>query len=226
VISVGPRKYGDAGQAFPIYITVVAGLLFLAFAYFAVGQAAATRNGAQGAADAAALAAAQNARDQLRRGLLDAILTPGSWDDFLNGNGFGTYSGCREAERFADKNGSEVVHCDRLSGFRNGFTVEVKTRYTVGDSIVPGTEDKHAEATATAVIEPRCRFQSPDESPGLGQGQGNGQGSNENPNPDEGEDHKKPILGLKCDGEDLPIDPKNLDLFPHAADLFSVYLAD
>jgi hypothetical protein len=42
-----PRRYGDAGQAFPIYIVVVGGLLFLAFAYFAVGQAAANRNGAQ-----------------------------------------------------------------------------------------------------------------------------------------------------------------------------------
>jgi hypothetical protein len=37
----------DAGQAFPIYITVVAGLLFLALAYLAVGQAAATRSEAQ-----------------------------------------------------------------------------------------------------------------------------------------------------------------------------------
>src|SRR4051794_28092055 len=59
------RKYHDAGQAFPIYITVVGGLLFLAFAYLAVGQAAATRNGAQTAADAAALAAAQDLRDKL-----------------------------------------------------------------------------------------------------------------------------------------------------------------
>ena len=59
------RSPRDDGQAFPIYITVVGGLLFLAFAYFAVGQAAVNRNGAQTAADAAALAAAQEARDQL-----------------------------------------------------------------------------------------------------------------------------------------------------------------
>ena len=59
------RRYGDSGQAFPIYITVVGGLLCLALAYFAVGQAAVNRNGAQSAADAAALAAALNTRDEL-----------------------------------------------------------------------------------------------------------------------------------------------------------------
>ncbi|MEK8172388.1 hypothetical protein NKH77_33525 [Streptomyces sp. M19] len=37
------RRAQDAGQAFPIYITAVAGLLFLALAFFAVGQAGATR---------------------------------------------------------------------------------------------------------------------------------------------------------------------------------------
>jgi hypothetical protein len=68
-----PRLAGDAGQAFPIYITAVAGLLFLALALFAVGQAGATRNGGQTAADAAALGAAEDFRAQLRKGLLDAI---------------------------------------------------------------------------------------------------------------------------------------------------------
>ncbi|WP_194292244.1 pilus assembly protein TadG-related protein [Streptomyces jumonjinensis] len=37
---------------------MVAGLLFLALAFFAVGQAGASRNGTQSGADAAALAAA------------------------------------------------------------------------------------------------------------------------------------------------------------------------
>ena len=60
-----PRRYGDAGQAFPIYITVVGGLLFLALAYFAVGQATVNRGGAQTAADAASLAAAQYVRYHL-----------------------------------------------------------------------------------------------------------------------------------------------------------------
>jgi hypothetical protein len=213
------RKHNDAGQAFPIYITVVAGLLFLAFAYFAVGQAAVTRNGAQGAADAAALAAAQDARDQLRRGLLDAVLDPGAWNDFLNGNRFGTYSGCQEADRFAARNDADVMSCDQLPGLRRGFTVEVKTRSTVGDSIVPSTEDEHATATATAVIEPRCRFESPDELRDQ-QRAGNG-----NSAPDEGKGHRKLVLGLKCGDEDLSIDPKGDDPFPDAADLFSVHLA-
>jgi len=80
-----PRGRGDAGQAFPIYITVVAGLLFLAFAYLAVGQAAANRNGAQTAADAAALAAAQDTRDQLAELWKLDVKDPAKWWDIFHG---------------------------------------------------------------------------------------------------------------------------------------------
>jgi len=34
-------KFDDRGQALPVYLTVMGVLLFLMFAYFAVGQAAA-----------------------------------------------------------------------------------------------------------------------------------------------------------------------------------------
>lgn len=71
------RHRSDQGQAFPIYIAMVAGLLFLAFAFFAVGKASVTRNGAQGAADAAALAAAQQARDEIGPAFLGVLLLPG-----------------------------------------------------------------------------------------------------------------------------------------------------
>lgn len=80
-----PRRYSDAGQAFPIYITVVAGLLFLAFAYLAVGQAAVNRGGAQTAADAAALAAAQDTRDQLAGVWKLDVLDPTKWQDIFRG---------------------------------------------------------------------------------------------------------------------------------------------
>lgn len=221
------RKHGDAGQAFPIYITVVAGLLFLAFAYFAVGQAAAARNGAQGAADAAALAAARDARDQLRDGLLAGLRRPDTWQDILEGKGLGSTGACAEAQRFAVKNRADVVDndadgdggCEPLQWPENGFTVEVRTRYVTGDSVIPGTEDQHAEARATAVVEPLCRFDPPDGH------RGHGRGGNEDPNPDESEDHEKRILGLACDGVDLVVDPRNPGSFPDAADLFSVHLA-
>lgn len=210
------RKYREAGQAVPIYITVVASLLFLAFAYFVVGQASASRNGAQSAADAAALAAAQDARDQLRKGLLDSILTPGNWDDLLKGKKFGTFGACQEAQRFASQNKSNVTDCQRLSGWRNGFTVKVKTKESLGETVVPGTENTHMTAKATAVIEPRCTFK-PDEDE-----QEDSEGS------DEGGDEDKPVFPgkLKCDGKDRFIDPENLDLFPDAADLFTVRLSD
>jgi hypothetical protein len=221
---VTSRSSRDSGQAFPIYITVVAGLLFLAFAYFAVGQAAATRNGAQTAADAAALAAAQDAREQLRNGWLAVILNPAEWDDFLEGKKFGEDTACQEAESFAAKNDAQLVEnngCGRLAwwdGGEEGFTVEVRTLGTVGESVIPGTEEKHATAEATAVISPRCTFEAPEPPE-----------PEETGKPAEDEDDvdkdEEPILGLFCDGNPWEIDPADPEL-PSAADLFTVRLAD
>ncbi|GAA2395174.1 pilus assembly protein TadG-related protein [Streptomyces glaucosporus] len=215
------RSSEDRGQAFPIYIVVVASLLFLAFAFFAVGQAAATRNGAQGAADAAALAAAQDARDQLGRGLLAALLDPDQWEDLLSGSRFGTAGGCEEAERFADRNRSDVVSCDRASFPHNGFTVKVRTRYTVGASVIPGTDEEHGEATATAVVEPRCELgpEEPGEEPEVPEEPGD-------PGEDEDEGGKVAPIELTCDGLDLTIDPSDPDPLPGLERLFTVRLAD
>jgi hypothetical protein len=221
---VTSRSSRDSGQAFPIYITVVAGLLFLAFAYFAVGQAAATRNGAQTAADAAALAAAQDAREQLRKGWLKVILNPAEWDNFLKGKKFGQYTACREAASFAAKNDAELVEgvegCDRLAwwdGDEEGFTVKVRTLGTVGESVIPGTEEQHATAKAKAVIRPRCTFEAP-ESP---EPEATGKPAEDD---DDEDKEKQPILGLFCDGKAWKIDQAKPEL-PSAADLFTVRLA-
>ena len=37
-----------------------------------------------------------------------------------------------------------------------GYTVDVITQGTVGKSVINGTQDQHATATATAVVEPKC----------------------------------------------------------------------
>lgn len=78
-------RSGDRGQAFPIYVVALVGLLFAALALFVVGQASVTRSNAQGAADAAALAAARDARDHLLPGLDLALLKPEEWEDVLGG---------------------------------------------------------------------------------------------------------------------------------------------
>ncbi|MFB7373340.1 pilus assembly protein TadG-related protein [Streptomyces sp. NPDC056222] len=205
------------GQAFPIYITVVAGLLLLAFAYFAVGQAAATRNGAQTAADAAALAAAQDARDQLRDGWLEVILNPDRWGEFLKGEVYSRDTACQQAASFAAKNDAELwgERCSPLSVGEEGFQVEVRTLNTVGESVIPGTEKRHATAKAKAVIEPLCTFEEPDVP-----------APSESATPDPGSDEEPPpILGLTCDGVPWTIDPDRPRL-PRAIDLFTVRLAD
>ncbi|MFF7606725.1 pilus assembly protein TadG-related protein [Streptomyces parvulus] len=193
------RTRSDAGQAFPIYITVVGGLLLLALAYFAVGQAAATRSEAQTAADAAALAAAMETRDQLAGQWLTDILDPDSWQAIFDGDA-PVDSGCWRAHDLAARNDASVT-CSPDGPL--GYTVVAETNGTVGDSIVPGTENKKATETATAVIEARCSFELPAEDAG----------DNELPR-------------LSCKGEEWDLDPEDLVDLPKPEDLFDVHLAD
>ncbi|MCI3272782.1 pilus assembly protein TadG-related protein [Streptomyces cylindrosporus] len=189
------RRFSDAGQAFPIYITVVAGLLFLAFAYFAVGQAAVNRNGAQTAADAAALAAAQKTRDQLAGDWVDDVLDPTKWQDIFDG--IGAVDGCDRAGQLATQNDATLDSCNP-GNLR--YDVEVTTNKTVGDSIVPGTENAKSDASATAVIEPLCTFDLA------------GAGTR--------------LPELTCKDKNWDLNPDDLTDLPEPQDLFDVHLAD
>ncbi|MFJ3233551.1 pilus assembly protein TadG-related protein [Streptomyces sp. NPDC086787] len=194
------RKRGDLGQAFPIYITVVAGLLFLAFAYLAVGQAAANRSGAQTAADAAALAAAQNTRDQLADQWESAVLDPTKWQEIFDGKAPVSPS-CWRAHQLAGQNNAHVESCGS-KGLLD-YEVSVQTDKPVGDSVVPGTEHTYADASATAVIEPLCTF----EIPGTEAGQ-------------------TALPRLTCKDRNWNLDPHDLTDIPGPEDLFDVHLAD
>ncbi|MFD9461477.1 pilus assembly protein TadG-related protein [Streptomyces sp. NPDC060027] len=196
--------HGDRGQTLPIYIWLTGILLFAAFAFFAFAQAASARNGAQSAADAAALAAAQDARGELVDGLTGAIGTDDPWLEWLNGEKFEGTGASAAADRLADANDSTVIgraQRTTVNGFP-GYHVAIETRYTVGDSIIPGTENRHAKAQATAVIEPRCTFA------------------------DDADPTK--LVQLDCGGALVDIDPEdfNLDEFPDPSVLFSVHLAE
>jgi hypothetical protein len=190
----------DTGQAFPIYITVVAGLLFLALAYLAVGQAAATRSEAQTAADAAALAAALETRDRLTDEWLAKILEPDEWQDIFDGKA-PVPSGCWRAQELAAVNGASVdCEPDGLLGYR----VVAETDESVGVTIVPGTEDRKATESAKAVVESRCSFKPPAEGT---------------------EDDELPELSCKGGGN-WDLDPDDLVDLPKPEDLFDVHLAD
>ncbi|AXE79891.1 pilus assembly protein TadG-related protein [Streptomyces atratus] len=148
------RSRNDAGQAFPIYVVMVAGLLFLVFAFFAVGKASALRNGAQGAADAAALAAAQQTREDFGDPFLASL--PGNMlEQFLQTR---LVTGCPAAQGLAAANQADVVSpCQTTrAGYRDRIEVEVEGRKPVDSSVIPGTENKFAKATATAIVEFRC----------------------------------------------------------------------
>lgn len=213
-------RSSDQGQAFPIYIVMVAGLLFLAFAFFAVGKASATRNGAQGAADAAALAAAQQARDEIGPAFLGALMLPGGLNDFF-GDHYISGAPCDQAQRFAAVNRADVVGgCDWTSAYqRDEVTVKVETRYTVGDTVLPDTETTHARAEATAVIEFRCSWK-PAERPDKETG----------PEPDEDKDDKETPgpFTFDCDGRNrFEIDPLHPDPWAELGKaLFAVHLTD
>ncbi|NUR44101.1 MAG: hypothetical protein HOV73_28875 [Streptomyces sp.] len=195
------RARGDAGQAFPIYITVVGGLLFLAFAYLAVGQAAANKNGAATAADAAALAAAQDRRDQLADLWVTDVLDPTKWQDIFDGNAEGLDPSCERADQLAAQNDAVVLSCAPVGPL--AYTVEVRTNKTVGESVIPGTEDKQSTASATAEIESLCTFEPP------------------------AEDAADDVLPrLACKDRNWDLDPEDLGVLPEPEDLFDVHLAD
>ncbi|MFJ4710907.1 pilus assembly protein TadG-related protein [Streptomyces sp. NPDC088785] len=198
------RPSGDRGSTLPIYIWLTGILLFTALAFFAFAQAASARNGAQSAADAAALAAAQASRDELMEGLGKAIEGGDDWFEWLDGKNFVGGDAQAAAGQLAAENDADVIagpDATDVNGFP-GYRVEVRTRYTVGDTVIPGTENKHATAHATAVIQPRCDIPSD-------------------------ADFEKPVQ-FECDGSPFEIDPENFDLedLPDASALFSVHLAD
>jgi hypothetical protein len=210
----------------------VVGLLFFALVILAFGQADAARNSNQSAADSAALAAAQESRDQLKSLFLANALN-GDWlRDIFDGNQIGTYDGCLAAQRFASLNDAGNVQCTQLSDGRWGFTVSVTSNKSMGRSILPGTDGQHAQSHATAVVEPRCSFVpapgagTPGPQPStlpapVGGGPGDPGGSGGNGG------KKKPSPGtITCSDRDWQIDPDHLDLLPDMADLFTVRLAE
>ncbi|MEU8561180.1 pilus assembly protein TadG-related protein [Streptomyces cyaneofuscatus] len=151
----------DRGQAFPIYVMMVAGLLFLALAFFAVGKAAALRNGSQGAADAAALAAAQTAREDIET-LFIAALPLETLDLFLR-KPFESLRPCAEARRLADANESDLLSCSAEYAYpRYEITAQVEGRNPVDSPVLPGSDRQFATAKATALIEFRCTWKAID----------------------------------------------------------------
>ncbi|MGW5868169.1 pilus assembly protein TadG-related protein [Streptomyces sp. NPDC055239] len=194
----------DRGQTLPIYIWMTGILLFVAFAFFAFAQAASARNGAQSAADAAALAAAQDARGELVDGLGGSIGEGDEWLDWLGGDKFTGDGAEGAAQALAADNDSSVISFGptEVNGYP-GFRAKIETNYTVGDSIIPGTESQHAQAEATAIIKPRCDV-APSADP-------------------------EKAVEFDCDGGDsFEIDPDDFELddLPDASVLFSVHLAD
>ncbi|MGW5389352.1 pilus assembly protein TadG-related protein [Streptomyces koyangensis] len=189
----------DAGSVLPLFVWITGAILFAAFAFFAFAQAAVARNGAQSAADAAALAAAQEARAELIDGLGEAISSGGEWEDWLHGENLEGGAIAGEAEKLAGHNRAQVIQLDSdLAALE--FKVSVRTNYPVGESVIPGTEGKRAQAKATAVVEPRCE---PDAA-------------------DAGE-----TVEFECvDGERFELDQGEFDVdgLPDASILFSVHL--
>ncbi|MGA5225226.1 pilus assembly protein TadG-related protein [Streptomyces koyangensis] len=157
------RSAGDAGQALPLFIWVTGIVLFAAFAFFAFAQGAVARNGAQTAADAAALAAANDTREELAEGLVRAVEEGEEWLDWLEGRGALGGTARSEAARLAGANSATVsgFGVEETNGWP-GYRVSVEMNDSVGDSIIPGTEGMYAKAVAVSVVEPLCEVLADD----------------------------------------------------------------
>lgn len=134
-------------------------------------------------------------------------LAIGEGDDWLGWLVGDEFTGARArgaAEALAAENDATVIGFGhREVNGHPGFWAEIETTYTVGDSIIPGTESKHAKADATAIIEPRCDI-DPSADP-------------------------ERAVEFDCDGgESFEIDPEDFELddLPDASVLFSVHLAE
>ncbi|MDX3355705.1 pilus assembly protein TadG-related protein [Streptomyces sp. ME01-24h] len=181
-----------------LYIVAVGALFFLAFAYFAVGQASVVRNSAQTAADAAALAAARETRDSVREDFLDALVA-GDLDklaDLLAGNGMSGADACGAAGSYAVRNEADLEDC-ALTSDPKGATVVLRSRGTVGDSVIDGTENMHARATATGVVEARCSVT----------------------------DKANDAVSFSCDQSDLTVDATTDGFDLNLAEFYSVHLS-
>ncbi|WP_327383535.1 MULTISPECIES: pilus assembly protein TadG-related protein [unclassified Streptomyces] len=207
-------RRSDRGQAFPIYIVVIAGLLFAALAFFVVGRAAITRSDAQGAADAAALAAGREARDAVLLNLDLAALKPADWERIVEGGLFKGGGACAAADAFAAKNNGKLTLCDPTPP---RFTVSVETDAAVGDSVIPETGNLHGTATATALVQAKCSLRAaPAPSPTL---TAPAEGSSPAPTP------SPSTVDFTCGGELVKLDPlKPGSLSALTRRLFSVRL--
>jgi Flp pilus assembly protein TadG len=177
----------------------VGALFFLAFAFFAVGQASVVRNGAQTAADSAALSAAREARDGIAADFLDA-LKAGDTDalgHLVKGEGIDGAGACAAAGVYAADNNAEVSSCPGPNGPLS-YTIGIRTLGTVGNSVVNGTEDIHGTAKATAVVTPLCT---------VGARQGD-------------------VITFNCDAGKLTVDPTAGDFQLNLAEFFSVHLSE
>ncbi|MFI5616553.1 pilus assembly protein TadG-related protein [Streptomyces sp. NPDC051567] len=194
----------DRGQVFPLYVGMVAILMFAALAFFVVGRASVIRSDAQGAADAAALAAARDARDHLVPGLDLALLTPEEWKDVLAGNRLDTAGACAGARRLAALNAATVT----CTGAGLRFRVEAVTEATVGDSVVPGTAGLPGRARASALVEPRCGLGPVAAEPGPAPSSGPTPSPGPAPSPSGGGAEPGPSVVIRCEGaDDISFDP-------------------
>ncbi|MDX6353089.1 MAG: hypothetical protein QOF84_7879 [Streptomyces sp.] len=177
----------------------VAALFFLAFAFFAVGQAAVVRNGAQTAADSAALSAARQARDGIAADFLDALKAGdlNALGHLVNGEGIDDAGACAAAGVYAADNNAEVRSCPGPNGPLS-YSVGIRTLGTVGNSVVNGTENMHGTAKATAVVDPLCT---------VGGRNGN-------------------AITFNCDAGKLTVDPTAGDFQLNLAEFFSVHLSE
>ncbi|MFE2140936.1 pilus assembly protein TadG-related protein, partial [Streptomyces sp. NPDC059456] len=130
----------DRGQAFPIYAVAVVGLLFAALAFFVVGQAGVTRSNAQGAADAAALAAAGEARDSAFLGLDLLGLKPADWEKLVDGDLLTGNGACQKADEFAALNDATAECAAAIPGGGAGGGV---SRGAAGSGCARGAGEKH-----------------------------------------------------------------------------------
>lgn len=148
------RLRADEGQALPVLLLVAGTLVAATFWLAEVGRAASLRVDAQSAADAAALAAAEDLRSQV----------VGLGIPF--GGGFSAAAACSEARAYAARNGADLHRCEPLGALADGRPLtpslgqlQVRVDVTTLDELRGGIADRMGVAGERGRASARAEMQ-------------------------------------------------------------------
>lgn len=169
------RSGHEEGAVFPVFLVAIVVVFAMAVVLLHVGRAGDLRTRAQTAADAAALGAVAEIRDEALQSIVQAFLPYATYNPFLTPDA---------AREYASNNGAAVSSIDYAGFLGHTVTVHVKTKDTVGGIFKSFTGGRGTAKAIATVDFPNCTLVF---------------------GPWRHKHRPPPLLGTSCDGFFVPI---------------------